>query len=179
MTSRPRAGGVPGHPDRCLALGRANTAGARPGAALRRVGHRGAREVEEPAEMSRNHSGGRDGIDRTPRAHPRPRSVQGGSSRSPSASECSIVGVWSGPHSRAAPTGGAEIAAPRSSGDPYNGCPGASVPSRGPGPLTMANPRLLSSGSTPGRSRRSRCRRSGSYPLETRRRSPDRLSRMT
>src|SRR5205807_10163654 len=122
---------------------------------------RGAREVEELEELSRNDNGGRDGLDRPPGRTRGPRSVQGGR------------------EGRA--TGGAEIASPRSSGDPYDGCPGApaSLPSRGPGPLTMANPSLLSSGSTPGLSRRSPCRRSGSCPSEARRRSPDRLSRMT
>jgi len=42
--ARPRAGGAPDHPDRRLALG-GRTRQERPGAALRWVGHRGAREV--------------------------------------------------------------------------------------------------------------------------------------
>src|SRR5207245_998165 len=74
----------------------------------------GAREVEELEELSRNDNGGRDGLDPPPGRTRGPRSVQG--------------------RREGRATGGAEIASPRSSGDPYDGCPGApaSLPSRGP-----------------------------------------------
>jgi hypothetical protein len=63
--ARPRAGGAPDHPDRCLALGWANTGGAAR-RWLRSIGHQEARGAEEPEHISRNDKGGRDGIDRPP-----------------------------------------------------------------------------------------------------------------